>query len=86
MEELVEIKAQCIERGMADGSIREVPVHNTALLIHILLGGIVHVQTQGLLTLPDLDSEVVQFCRRSLSTADIRSEDQIHPSGGLQHG
>ncbi len=86
MGQIVEIKAECIQRGIADGSIREVPAHITSLLIHILLSGIIHVQTQGLLTLPDLDSEVVQFCRRSLSTADIRSEDQIHPSGGSQHG
>ncbi|MDF1535568.1 MAG: TetR/AcrR family transcriptional regulator [bacterium] len=82
MGQIIEIKSQCIERGIADGSIRKVPAATSAMLIHILLSGIVHVQTQGLLTLPDLDSEVVAFCRRSLCPETMPENMQLKIVGG----
>ena len=85
MGQIIEIKSECIERGIADGSIREVPANITALLIHILLSGIVHIQTQGLLPLPDLDTEVVQFCCRSLCTAEMSEREQLKNIGGRNH-
>ncbi|MDF1526017.1 MAG: TetR/AcrR family transcriptional regulator [bacterium] len=85
MGQIIEIKSECIERGIADGSIREVPAYITALLIHILLSGIVHIQTQGLLPLPDLDTEIVQFCSRSLCTAEMSEKEQLKNTGGRSH-
>jgi AcrR family transcriptional regulator len=82
MGQIIEIMSECIERGIADGSIREVPTNITALLIHILLSGITHIQTQGLLTLPDLDAEVIQFCCRSLCTEEVPEIDQFENIGG----
>jgi len=67
VSQIIEVKSQCIERGIADGSIRPVPVHSTALLLHFLLVGKFHIETDGLLELPDLDSELVEFCKRSLA-------------------
>ena len=82
MGQIIEIISGCIERGMADGSIREVPANITALLIHILLSGITHIQTQGLLTLPDLDSEVIQFCCRSLCSKEMSEKELFKNIGG----
>lgn len=67
-QQIIEIKGRCIERGQADGSIRKIPVLENALLVHILLNGILHVETMGLVDLPELDSEMLEFCRRSLAT------------------
>jgi AcrR family transcriptional regulator len=68
MQEIITVKCECIEKGRDDGSISQVPVYETALLVHMLLNGILHTRIQGLLRLPELDSEVLDFCRRSLST------------------
>ena len=67
MLQVIEVKTQCILRGQDDGTIREVPAYETALIIHVLLSGILHEETQGLLSLPELNREVVKFCRRSLA-------------------
>ena len=85
MGQIIEINSECIERGMADGSIKDVPANITALLIHILLSGITHIQTQGLLTLPDLDTEVVQFCCRSLCTKEVSEKEQFENIGGRNY-
>jgi AcrR family transcriptional regulator len=82
MGQVIQIKSRCIEKGIADGSIREVPPHITALLIHIMLSGIVHVEAQGVLTLPDLDLEVIEFCRRSLCPEDETVNEQTSVAGG----
>jgi AcrR family transcriptional regulator len=82
MGELIQIKSQCIEKGIVDGSIREVPVHVSALLIHILLSGITHVEIQGVLPLPDLDSEVIEFCRRSLCPEEASGKKYVEAIGG----
>ncbi len=82
MGQVVQVKSQCIEKGIADGSIREVPVHITALLIHILLSGVVHVEAQGVLPLPDLDLEVIEFCRRSLCPEEETERAHVKVVGG----
>jgi AcrR family transcriptional regulator len=82
MGQIIEIISDCIERGITDGSIREVPTSITALLIHILLSGITHIQIQGLLTLPDLDAEVIQFCCRSLCAEEVSEKEQYENIGG----
>lgn len=68
VNQIIEVKSQCIERGIADGSIRPVPSQLTAFLVHFLLVGKIHVETEGLLEMPELDTELLEFCRRSLST------------------
>ena len=82
MGQLIQIQSQCIEKGIADGSIREIPVHESALLIHILLSGIVHVEAQGVLPLPDLDLEVIEFCRRSLCPEEETERTHVKVVGG----
>ena len=67
MEQVLEVKEKCILLGLADGSIRQVPPRETALIIHALLAGILVLDSQGLLSLPDLDKDVQAFCRRSLA-------------------
>ncbi|UCG38107.1 MAG: TetR/AcrR family transcriptional regulator [bacterium] len=81
MGRIIEVKRRCIERGQADGSIRRVPAHETALILHILLSGIIHVETQGLVKLPELDTLVLDFCRRGLSTS-VYPEERLRAEGG----
>jgi len=66
-QQIIEVKSLCIERGQADGSIRKLPVLENALLLHILMNGILHVETMGLVKMPELDTEMLEFCRRSLA-------------------
>ncbi len=70
MGQVIAVKTACIQRGVEDGSIRPVSPPVTSLILHILLSGVIHVQTQGLLYLPDLDVEIREFCRRSLCTCN----------------
>jgi len=85
MGQVVEIKSRCIEQGVADGSIRDVPAHLTAFIIHVLLSGIVHVQTQGVFTLPDMDEELIEFCRRSLCLEEVAEKTNLKAVGGYQN-
>lgn len=66
MMQVIDVIQKCIERGQSDGSIRQAPPYETAHLIHILIKGIHHSQMHGLLELPDLKSEALEFCCRSL--------------------
>ncbi len=70
MSQIIEVKKGCIERGQADGSIRQVDPYKTAFLLYILIKGIHHTQAHGLLQVPDLTSEVVEFWRQSLATGN----------------
>ena len=70
LNQIIEVKSKCIERGVADGSISSVPPHITALLVHFLLVGMFHIETEGILDLPELDEELLEFCRRSLAPSD----------------
>jgi len=68
VNQIIDVMSSCIEKGIADGSIRQVPVQLTAYLVHVLLVGMIHVETEGLLEMPELDDELLEFCRRSLTT------------------
>lgn len=60
----------CIERGQKDGSIRNVPVEETAYIIRGVLTGVSRI-TIIMPVAPirhDLYKEVEKFCRRSLSS------------------
>lgn len=60
---------KCIKQGRADGSIRKVPVEETAYLIRGLLNGLSRFKIimPGVQINPDLYREAEQFCRRSLA-------------------
>ena len=73
--QVIDVKSECITRGIADGSIRPVPVRETALLIHFIIVGKFHIETEGLLEMSELDKDLLEFCRRSLAT-DVSTEAQ----------
>jgi AcrR family transcriptional regulator len=56
-----------IERGKGDGTIRDVPVEQTALIIRGLLAGLTRQKLLGPLEVPDLSEELIDFCIRSLA-------------------
>ena len=63
---IINILKECIERGINDRSIRDLPAAKTAFIIHGLLHGISRLKMLGNMVLPDLSKEVVKFCHRSL--------------------
>ena len=65
---LNQIKA-CIRRGQTDGSIRNVPVEETAYIIRGMLNGLSRFKIimPNVRIHPNLYTEVENFCRRSLS-------------------
>ena len=60
---------KCIERGRKDGSIREVPVEETAYVIRGMLNGLSRFKIimPDIQIDPNLYIETENFCRRSLS-------------------
>ena len=80
--QIIDVKSECIARGIADGSIRPVPVRETALLIHFIIVGKFHIEMEGLLEMPDLDDELVEFCKRSLLPVDAMGNENIEAHGG----
>lgn len=82
VNQIVEIKSDCIARGITDGSIRPVPVCETAMLIHIAMVGKFHVEMEGLLCVADLDDELLEFCRRSLKSDKLEKPDYADGTGG----
>ena len=82
VNQIIEVMSSCIEKGIADGSIRQVPVQLTAYLVHVLLVGMIHVETEGLLEMPELDDELLEFCRRSLTTQGPHTLEGTKRPGG----
>lgn len=58
---------ECLERGIRDGTIRDVPIPETALMLRGLLNGLSRVQFLWPVNVPDLTPHVIEFCRSSLS-------------------
>jgi AcrR family transcriptional regulator len=82
ISQIIDVKSECIARGIADGSIRPVPVRETALLIHFIIVGKFHIETEGLLEMPDLDDELIDFCKRSLLPLDATGTGTAVAFGG----
>jgi len=82
ISQVIDVKSECIARGIADGSIRAVPVRETALLIHFIIVGKFHIETEGLLEMPDLDDELINFCKRSLLPLDATETEIAEAYGG----
>ena len=57
----------CLEQGIADGSIRRVPVAETAHVLRSLVIGATRVTLLGPLDAPDMTRAAVELCRRGLS-------------------
>ena len=58
---------ECIDRGKKDGTIREVPKTETALIMRGMLTGVSRLQILGPIEVPDLTSHIIDFCVRALS-------------------
>ena len=60
---------KCIEQGRTDGSIKNIPVEETAYLIRGLLNGLSRFKIiiPGVQISPDLYTEAEKFCYRSLA-------------------
>jgi AcrR family transcriptional regulator len=63
----LDIMSKCIERGQRDGSIRELSPEKTASIIRGMLNGISRLQMLGPLPMPELASDVLNFCRHGLA-------------------
>lgn len=58
-----------IQRGMQDGTIRDVPVEQTVFILRGMLVGLTRMKLLGTIEVPDICQELVDFCRRSLAIA-----------------
>ena len=58
----------CIERGQKDGSIREFNPEKAVFIIRGMLNGISRSRLLGTPGMPELTSEVLDFCRNGLGT------------------
>jgi len=67
---------KCIERGRKDGSIRDVPIEETAYIVRGMLNGLSRfkINMPGISINPNIYSEVENFCRRSLSRQNKSSD------------
>ena len=68
IRQLLNTLESCIARGQGDGSIRELPAAETALILRAIFNGILHQNIPGDRPLPDLSPIVVDFCRHALAT------------------
>ncbi|MEJ2689192.1 MAG: TetR/AcrR family transcriptional regulator [Deltaproteobacteria bacterium] len=58
---------ETLERGCSDGSIRDVPVEETAHVLRGLMHGLVRQKLLGPLTIPVGAEDVIAFCRQALA-------------------
>lgn len=63
----VELLREALKRGRRDGSIREVPVEETAHVLRGLMHGLVRQKLLGPLNIPVGAEDVVAFCRQALA-------------------
>jgi len=62
----VDIFERAIRRGKADGSIREVPSHKTALVLLAMVDGVVRFKTYQLYNAGALYNNLIELCRNML--------------------
>ena len=58
---------EALERGRSDGSIREVPVEETAHVVRGLMYGLVRQKLLGPLNIPVGADDVIAFCQQALA-------------------
>ena len=63
---ILNLISECIEQGRKDGSIRDLPPEKTAFILRGMLHGLSRLQMLWSPSIPDLTSEVIDFCRHGL--------------------
>ena len=66
MKELTGLVEKSLERGIQDGTIKDISIQETTLILQGLLNGLSRLQFFWPVTVTDLTPHVIQFCRRSL--------------------
>ncbi|MFP5213352.1 MAG: TetR family transcriptional regulator [Acidobacteriota bacterium] len=67
VSKVLQITRRSIERGIEDGSIREVSAEKMTFILRGLLMGLTRHKLLGLIDMPDISQEVVEFCRCALA-------------------
>jgi len=67
MKESTVIVEECLEHGIRDGTIRDVPIPETAVMVRGLLNGLSRIQFFWPVRITDFTSHAIEFCRRSLA-------------------
>jgi len=65
--QVLTLMSKCIARGQSDGSIRELPPEKTASILRGMLNGLSRLQMLGPLPMPDMTTDIVDFCRHGLA-------------------
>lgn len=73
-DKMIDLLRVGITLGVRDGSIREVPVFESAMLIIGLLAGTVRMRLFEQLHIKDLEEQVIEFCRYALQSPGPPSE------------
>jgi AcrR family transcriptional regulator len=67
VESTISLWEECINKGKRDGTIKDVPARQTALILQAMLNGVSRLQILGPLEVPDLTSHIIEFCVRAIS-------------------
>lgn len=74
--QVIGLLRNCLEAGMADGSIRPLPTKETAHMVRGLMYGLTRQRLLGPLKVPEAGEEVILFCHRALA-----ADTAIFPGG-----
>jgi AcrR family transcriptional regulator len=67
LSRIMDVTKECIERGLKDGSIRDLSPEETSFIIQGILIGVSRLKLMGPLRVPNLSSQVIDLCRRGLA-------------------
>ncbi len=76
-DQVIKIIEQCLETGIADGSVDTSNIKNSAHILNGLIFGLMHMNLLSPLEIPDLTYSVDEFCRRALAPVSL-------PTNGLK--
>lgn len=79
MTELTALVEESLERGVQDGTIKDIPIQETAFILRGLLDGLSRLQFFWPVTVTDLRSQAIEFCRRSLAARSVERGDHDGP-------
>ena len=65
--QVIDIIKQCLETGVADGSVAATNIENAAHILNGLTFGLMHMNLLSPLEIPDLEASVNEFCRKALA-------------------
>jgi len=81
VENTISLWEACINQGKRDGTIKDVPARQTALILQAMLNGVSRLQILGPLEVPDLASHIIEFCVRAIGQA-VGKEEKFNVSTG----